>query len=59
MNFVDYEFCFLLFNYTTIVTENESFLWTAAAQQARGNTTCHICLKTFACNSALEIHYRR
>ncbi|CAG7726796.1 unnamed protein product [Allacma fusca] len=25
---------------------------------ARGNTTCSICLKTFACNSALEIHYR-
>lgn len=24
----------------------------------RGNTTCNICLKTFACNSALEIHYR-
>lgn len=26
---------------------------------ARGaNTTCKICMKTFACNSALEIHYR-
>ncbi|XP_065353341.1 sal-like protein 1 isoform X3 [Cloeon dipterum] len=25
---------------------------------ARGNTTCNICFKTFACNSALEIHYR-
>ncbi|RWS15905.1 Homeotic protein spalt-major-like protein [Dinothrombium tinctorium] len=24
----------------------------------RPNTTCQICLKTFACNSALEIHYR-
>ncbi|XP_046961182.1 homeotic protein spalt-major-like isoform X2 [Vanessa cardui] len=24
----------------------------------RGNTTCTICYKTFACNSALEIHYR-
>lgn len=24
----------------------------------RGNTTCNICLKTFACHSALEIHYR-
>ncbi|XP_059617714.1 homeotic protein spalt-major [Phlebotomus argentipes] len=24
----------------------------------RGNTTCNICFKTFACNSALEIHYR-
>lgn len=23
-----------------------------------GNTTCNICLKTFACHSALEIHYR-
>nr|CAD7570820.1 unnamed protein product [Timema californicum] len=23
-----------------------------------GNTTCNICFKTFACNSALEIHYR-
>ncbi|XP_023720785.1 homeotic protein spalt-major isoform X2 [Cryptotermes secundus] len=23
-----------------------------------GNTTCNICYKTFACNSALEIHYR-
>ena len=25
---------------------------------ARGNTTCQICFKTFACNSALEIHIR-
>ena len=25
---------------------------------ARGNTTCQICFKTFACNSALEIHMR-
>ena len=25
---------------------------------ARGNTTCHICFKVFACNSALEIHIR-
>jgi hypothetical protein len=25
---------------------------------ARGNTTCNICFKTFACHSALEIHYR-
>ncbi|CAL4066922.1 unnamed protein product, partial [Meganyctiphanes norvegica] len=24
----------------------------------RGNTTCHICFKTFACQSALEIHIR-
>ncbi|RWS28427.1 sal-like protein 1 [Leptotrombidium deliense] len=24
----------------------------------RPNTTCQICFKTFACNSALEIHYR-
>ena len=24
----------------------------------RGNTTCNICFKTFACHSALEIHYR-
>ncbi|KAJ6647431.1 Homeotic protein spalt-major [Pseudolycoriella hygida] len=24
----------------------------------RGNTTCNICYKTFACHSALEIHYR-
>ncbi|XP_026323573.1 homeotic protein spalt-major-like isoform X4 [Hyposmocoma kahamanoa] len=24
----------------------------------RGNTTCTICYKTFACHSALEIHYR-
>lgn len=24
----------------------------------RGNTTCNLCYKTFACNSALEIHYR-
>jgi hypothetical protein len=29
-------------------------------QTSRGgsNTTCQICMKTFACNSALEIHYR-
>ena len=26
--------------------------------QGRTSTTCQICLKTFACNSALEIHYR-
>ena len=25
---------------------------------ARGNTTCQVCLKVFACQSALEIHYR-
>ncbi|CAB4068068.1 SALL [Lepeophtheirus salmonis] len=25
---------------------------------ARGNTTCQICFKVFACNSALEIHIR-
>lgn len=24
----------------------------------RGNTTCNICFKTLACQSALEIHYR-
>ncbi|CAG0882225.1 unnamed protein product [Cyprideis torosa] len=24
----------------------------------RGNTTCNICFKVFACHSALEIHYR-
>ncbi|CAG0916123.1 unnamed protein product [Notodromas monacha] len=24
----------------------------------RGNTTCNVCFKTFACHSALEIHYR-
>lgn len=29
------------------------FCWTV-----RGNTTCNICFKTFACHSALEIHYR-
>merc|ERR1719422_2409277 len=27
-------------------------------QIARGNTTCQICFKVFACNSALEIHIR-
>lgn len=30
------------------------FLYTGV----RGNTTCNICYKTFACHSALEIHYR-
>lgn len=25
---------------------------------ARGKTTCQICFKVFACNSALEIHMR-
>jgi hypothetical protein len=25
---------------------------------ARGNTTCQLCFKVFACNSALEIHMR-
>ncbi|XP_076270287.1 homeotic protein spalt-major-like isoform X2 [Rhynchophorus ferrugineus] len=28
------------------------------ANLGRGNTTCSLCFKTFACNSALEIHYR-
>lgn len=28
------------------------------AAPGRPNTTCQICFKTFACNSALEIHYR-
>lgn len=27
-------------------------------RSGRGNTTCNICFKTFACHSALEIHYR-
>lgn len=30
----------------------------AVGPTVRGNTTCHLCFKTFACNSALEIHYR-
>ncbi|XP_019761622.2 homeotic protein spalt-major isoform X1 [Dendroctonus ponderosae] len=30
----------------------------AAASLGRGNTTCNLCFKTFACHSALEIHYR-
>ncbi|XP_050306967.1 homeotic protein spalt-major-like isoform X2 [Anthonomus grandis grandis] len=29
-----------------------------AANIGRGNTTCNLCFKTFACHSALEIHYR-
>lgn len=29
-----------------------------AASPGRLNTTCKICFKTFACHSALEIHYR-
>lgn len=33
--------------------------WDALAMvSGRGNTTCNICFKTFACHSALEIHYR-
>ncbi|XP_022900971.2 homeotic protein spalt-major-like isoform X2 [Onthophagus taurus] len=30
----------------------------AVGPTVRGNTTCTLCFKTFACNSALEIHYR-
>ncbi|XP_008193713.1 homeotic protein spalt-major isoform X3 [Tribolium castaneum] len=30
----------------------------AVGPTGRGNTTCNLCFKTFACNSALEIHYR-
>ncbi|XP_066902415.1 homeotic protein spalt-major isoform X3 [Halyomorpha halys] len=30
----------------------------AVGPPVRGNTTCNLCFKTFACNSALEIHYR-
>lgn len=29
-----------------------------APQHHRHSTTCRVCFKTFACNSALEIHYR-
>ncbi|KAJ2953653.1 hypothetical protein O0L34_g1269 [Tuta absoluta] len=35
-----------------------SSLGLAFPPAVRGNTTCNICYKTFACNSALEIHYR-
>ena len=35
-----------------------SFLKVDFLSVARGNTTCQICFKVFACNSALEIHYR-
>ena len=34
------------------------FCWLLATVLGRGNTTCNICFKTFACHSALEIHYR-
>ncbi|ODM91572.1 Sal-like protein 4 [Orchesella cincta] len=42
------------------VGDASCFLWGSAGPgaMARGNTTCSICLKTFACHSALEIHYR-
>ncbi|XP_044751315.1 homeotic protein spalt-major-like isoform X3 [Coccinella septempunctata] len=30
----------------------------AVGPPGRGNTTCNLCFKTFACNSALEIHFR-
>ncbi|XP_065162949.1 homeotic protein spalt-major-like isoform X2 [Atheta coriaria] len=30
----------------------------AVGPTGRGNTTCNLCFKTFACHSALEIHYR-
>ncbi|KAL3281421.1 hypothetical protein HHI36_004629 [Cryptolaemus montrouzieri] len=30
----------------------------AVGPPGRGNTTCNLCFKTFACHSALEIHYR-
>lgn len=34
---------------------DSNFIWFVGV---RGNTTCKICFKTFACQSALEIHYR-
>ncbi|CAL8070088.1 unnamed protein product [Orchesella dallaii] len=38
--------------------DSSCFLWGNGGGVGRGNTTCSICLKTFACHSALEIHYR-
>ncbi|KAK9696507.1 Zinc finger, C2H2 type [Popillia japonica] len=45
---------------TSSVLTSTSFspLRLAVGPAVRGNTTCTLCFKTFACNSALEIHYR-
>uniref|UniRef100_A0A1B6EDA5 C2H2-type domain-containing protein n=1 Tax=Clastoptera arizonana TaxID=38151 RepID=A0A1B6EDA5_9HEMI len=45
---------------TSSVLTSTSFspIGLAVGPAVRGNTTCNICFKTFACNSALEIHYR-
>ncbi|KRT84177.1 zinc finger protein, partial [Oryctes borbonicus] len=45
---------------TSSVLTSTSFspLRLAVGPAVRGNTTCNLCFKTFACNSALEIHYR-
>ncbi|KAI9558228.1 putative spalt-like protein [Daphnia sinensis] len=45
---------------TTAVMASPSFnpLNLPISAPGRGNTTCNICFKTFACHSALEIHYR-
>ncbi|CAG9853849.1 unnamed protein product [Phyllotreta striolata] len=45
---------------TSSVLTSTSFspLRLAVGPIGRGNTTCNLCFKTFACNSALEIHYR-
>ena len=39
--------------YSSSKVDSPDFLFAA-----RGNTTCQLCLKVFACNSALEIHMR-
>ena len=44
----------LLLNYIDMLDIN----WAVTNFSARGNTTCQICFKVFACNSALEIHIR-
>ncbi|KAF5293108.1 hypothetical protein FQA39_LY13718 [Lamprigera yunnana] len=43
---------------TTVLTSTPFNPLGLVSPAGRGNTTCNICFKTFACNSALEIHYR-
>ncbi|XP_065211645.1 homeotic protein spalt-major isoform X2 [Planococcus citri] len=43
---------------SSVLSTSFNPLGLAVASSVRGNTTCSICYKTFACNSALEIHYR-
>lgn len=59
-NFLTYRTCH---KHIDLKVQDRLVLWSVSVAACvvavrPGNTTCNICFKTFACNSALEIHYR-